>query len=178
MSEPQEDFERHDVLIVSQSRDFNLVQQGVKSLINYLATSNFMRPTEESIAKEWVEIYGPPGPTAHEAFTRGAYSGDYPVYKEAAVRGGTKYIPMPFGGAKNEVVRFYIAFYGVLWKELSPSFKNRLTRLLVTRLDIFTRVHEAVPAHAEVSKDELPDEQKFAKKDRSSPRVGTAVEEF
>ncbi|TNF23486.1 MAG: hypothetical protein EP329_27440 [Deltaproteobacteria bacterium] len=178
MSEPQEDFERYDVLIVSQSRDFNLVEQGVKSLINYLATSNFMRPAEEAIAKEWVEIYGPPGPTAHEAFTRGAYSGDYAVFKEATVRGGTKYIQMPFGGAKNEGVRFYIAFYGVLWKELSPSFKNRLTRLLVTRIDVFTRVHEAVPPHAEVGKDELPDEQKFAKKDRTSPRVGTAVEEF
>lgn len=178
MSETQEDIERFDVLIVSQTRDFNLVQQGVKSLINFLATANIMRPADEAVAKEWVEVYGPPGPTAHEAFTRGAYGGDYAVFHEATVRGGQKYVPMPFGGAKGEEVRFYIAFYGVLWNELSPSFKNRLTRLLVTRLDLFTRPHESVPAHAEVGKDELPDDQKFARKDRTSPRVGTAVEEF
>jgi len=178
MSETQGDIERFDVLIVSQARDFNLVEQGMKALINFLATNNVVRPAEEAIAKEWVEIYGTPGPTAHEAFTRGGYAGDYEVFKEAAVRGGLRYTPMPFGGAPDEEVRFYVAFYGALWNDLSPNFKNRLSRLLVTRFDIFTRPHEAVPPHAEVGADEEPEEKKFAKKDRTSPRVGTAVEEF
>lgn len=178
MSETQGDIERFDVLIVSQSRDFNLVEQGMKAVINYLSTSNVLRPNDEAVAKEWVEVHGTPGPTAHEAFTRGGYGGDYEVFKAATVRGGLRYTPMPFGGAPGEEVRFYIAFFGVLWRELSPNFKNRLTRLLVTRIDVFSRPHEGIPPRTEVAPDEQPDEKKFARKDRVSPRVGTAVEEF
>lgn len=170
--------ERYDLLIVSQARDFNLVEQGVKALINYLATANVFRPNDESVAKDWVEVYGVPGPTAHEAFTRGAFDSDHAPFLECAVRGGQVYVPLPFGGAEGEQVRFFIEFRGCLWHDLSPKVKNRLGRILMTRFDLYFRPHEALPPHAAVGDDELPEDRKFARKDRVSMRVGTAVEEF
>lgn len=178
MSESGRPIERYDMLIVSQARDFNLVDQGVKSLINFLATANIMRPSDEAIAAEWVEVYGGPGPTAHEAFTRGAFDSDLQPFIECAVRGGQTYVPLPYGGEKGEKVRFFLEFRGCLWKDLGPKVKNRLGRLLMTRFDIYTRPHAELPPHAEVGEDELPEDRKFARKDRVSMRVGTAVEEF
>jgi len=178
MSDTPTPVERFDLLIVSLDRTFSTVEHGTKALVNYLLASNIIRLTDEAIAQEWTELYGGPGPTAHEAFTRGAFDSDLAPYIEVAIRTGKRYIPMPYGGGKDEQVRFFIEFRGVLWKDLAPQFKNRLARLLTTRLDIRTRPHEALTPHREVGADELPEDVKFARKDRASPRVGTTVEEF
>lgn len=173
-----EDTPRYDVLVVSGDRGFNIVEQGTRALINHLLAKNLMRVADESVAKEWTEVYGTAGPTAHEAFTIGGFDSELAPYLEVCVRTGTKYAPMPFGGAKNEVARFWIEFRGALWKDLAPRFKNGLVRLLATRVEVLSRPHEAAPPHREVGEDELPEEVKFARKDRTSPRVGTAVEEY
>lgn len=177
-AEAGEALPRYDVLIVSENRSFNIVEQGTRALVNHLIAKNIARVSAESIAKDWCEIYGGPGPTAHEAFTLGGFDSDHAPFLEVAVRTGTKFTTMPFGGAKNEGVRFWIEFRGVLWKDLAPRFRNGLTRLLATRLEVLTRPHAGLAAHAEVAADEVPEDVKFARKDRATPRVGTAVEEY
>ena len=173
-----DDVARYDLLIVCQNRSYSLVQQGTRALMNWLATSQVFRPDDESVAKEWVEVYGGPGPTAHEAFIRGGYSGDYQPFLQCTVRTGKKAVAMPFGGEPDEGVFVFIDLRGVLWNTLAPRFKNRLAKVLGARIDIYTRDHVGLRVKAEVPRDEQPDETRFARRDRATTRVGTAVEEM
>ncbi|MCC6621094.1 MAG: hypothetical protein IT385_07550 [Deltaproteobacteria bacterium] len=179
MSETAQAPKRYDILLVSQNRTYNVVEQGLKSLMNYLQASNLARVKDEAIAKEWTEIYAVPGPTAHEMFVRGAFDSELASYVELCVRAGKRTTTLPFGGKEgDEHCHFYIEIRGGLFNDLAPKIKNRLKDLLMTRFDYFVRDHEPPPPHAIVPPDEVPEEVKYARKDGASPRVGTAVEEF
>lgn len=171
---------RYDILLVSQNRTYNVVEQGLKALMNYLQAANLARVFDEAVAKEWTEIYAKPGPTAHEAFVRGPFGAELDLYRELVVRAGKRPTKVPFGATpeQGDVCHFYIEIRGALFSDLSPKVKNRLKDLLMTRFDFFTRDHVTPPPHAVVPPNEVPEEVKYAKRDGTTPRVGTAVEEF
>lgn len=171
---------RHDMLIVSSNRSYTIVEQGLRAVVNYLQVANVIRMQDEKIAKEWTELYAKPGPTAHEAFVRGAYTGSKEPYLECVIHANKKAIPLPYGGepGENGATRFYIEFRGCLFEDLAPRFKNRLREVLHTRFDIYTRPHTALPPHAVVPTGDEAAKPELAHRDSGSPRVGTAVEEF
>lgn len=169
---------RYDILLVSQNRAYTVVEQGLKSLINYLQATNIIRVNDEAVAKEWVEVYSKAGPTAHDMFVRGVYDSDLLTFKEIAIRGGTRLCAIPFGGEENEGCYFWMEVRGCLFQEINGKYKTKLNQVMTTRFDYFVRDHEALPAHLTVPPDEVPEAKKYARRDPSSPRVGTAVEEF
>lgn len=169
---------RYDILLVSQNRAYTVVEQGLKSLINYLQATNIIRVNDEAVAKEWVEVYAKPGPTAHDMFVRGVFDSDVVTFKEVAIRGGTRPTLIPFGGEKDETCYLWIEIRGCLFQEVNGKYKTKLNQVMATRFDYFVREHEALPPHLTVPADELPEEKKYARRDAASPRVGTAVEEF
>jgi hypothetical protein len=169
---------RYDILLVSQNRQHTVIEQGLKSLINYLQATNIIRVNDEAVAKEWVEVYAKQGPTAHDMFVRGVYDSDLPTFFEVAVRGGTRACFIPFGGEENEGCFFWMEVRGCLFQEINGKYKTKLNQVMSTRFDYFVREHVALPPHLTVPPDELPEEKKYARRDSASPRVGTAVEEF
>ncbi len=173
-----DDIKRYDLLLVAENRSFGLVDVGTRSVMNFLLANGVMKPTDEAIAKEWVEIYGDAGPTAHEAFTRRGYTGVYDTIREIVVRTGKREIPLPWGPAKGQRIKFFIEFRGALWDQFDARFKNKLQRVLYTRPEVFVREHTELPPHVVVPDDEQPDEVKFKKRDNTTHRIGTAVEEF
>lgn len=168
---------RYDILLVSQNRGYNVAEQGLKSIINYMQASGFIRVYDEAIAEEWTEVYARVGPSSNEMFVKGAYTGDAPLFHELAIRSGTRPTFIPFGGAPDESCYFWIEIRGALFDELTGRVKNKLKDVLVTRFDYFVRPHEGLPPHAVVPPDEAPIDKKL-KKDGPAARVGTAVEEF
>lgn len=169
---------RWDLLLVSQNRALNIVEQGLKPLVNYLQASGFARVYDEAVAEEWTEIYCKLGPSSHQLFVTGSYSGDPEVFKEIAIRGGTAPTLMPFGRSHpEETCYFWIEVRGALFKDFTAMFKRKLKEAMVTRFDLFTRPHTELPPHAEVGEDEVPIDKK-KKKSGTSQRVGTAVEEL
>ena len=168
---------RYDILVVSQNRAFNMVEQGLKSLVNVMQASGYFRVTDESLAEEWSEIYAGLGPSSHEMFVKGAYVGSTEVFHEIAIRGGTRPTVVPFGTAADETCYFWIEVRGALFPELTGKLKNKFKDLMMTRCDFFSRPHTGLPPHAVVPPDEAPSDKK-KKKDGPAARVGTAVEEF
>ncbi len=169
---------RYDILLVSQNRAFNVVEQGLKSLVNYLQASGLTRIYDEAVAEEWTEIYGKVGPSSHELFVKGAYDDPAPVYHELMIRGGTRPARVPYGPADpEESCYFWIEIRGALFDDLTGKIKIKLREVMVTRFDMFVRPHEALPPHAIVPPEEAPIDKK-KKKEGPAHRVGTAVEEF
>ncbi len=169
---------RYDILIVCQNRHFNVVEQGLKSLINYLQASGLVRVYDEAVAETWTEVYCKAGPTAHELFVKGAYNGPEPLYYEMAIRSGMKPTPLPYGPTDTEESSlFWIDIRGALYQDITGALKNKLKDVLYQRLELFVRPHEALPPHPVVGEDEKP----IDKKRRRPPQakgVGTAVEEL
>jgi len=175
------DPKRYDILLVSQNRTYNVVEQGLKSVLNYLSAANIVRVNDEAVAKEWTEVYGKPGATAHEGFMRGTFASDEAPYLEMVVRAGKRPTKVPFGpkeGEEGDHCHFYIEFRGALFNDLAPKLKNRLKDLLVTRFDFYVRDHVGLPPHAVVPEDEVPEDVKYATRGGAPKRVGTEVEEY
>lgn len=169
---------RYDVLIVCQNRHFNVVEQGLKSLINYLQASGLVRVYDEAVAEEWTEVYCKAGPTAHEMFVKGAYAGPEPVYHEMAIRSGLKPTRLPYGPAdENESCLFWIDVRGALFQDLTGALKIKLKDVLYQRFELFVRPHTGLPPHAVVGEDEKPVDKKRNRSPQSRG-VGTAVEEL
>lgn len=171
---------RYDILLVSQNRTYNVVEQGLKSIVNYLQATNLARITDEAVAKEWTELYLKPGPTAHELFVRGTFGAEIATYHELVVRAGKRATLVPFGATpeQGDVCHFYIEIRGALFNDIGAKVKNRLKDLLMTRFDFFVRDAVKPPPHAVVPPDEVPEDVKYAKRGEGATRVGTAVEEF
>jgi hypothetical protein len=167
---------RLDLLVVSQNPSFNMVEQGLYALMNFLHTANVGRATDEALAKAWTEIYLAPGATPHEAFVRHGYDVAVPPFLELVVHNALTPERLPWG--PDGGVRFWLEFRGSLFSDLDGRFKNRLREVLNTRIDVLTRPHEALPPHRVVLPGEEAVATKRLKKDRASMRVGTAVEEF
>ena len=171
---------RYDLLIVSSNRSYTVVEQGLRAVVNYLQVANVIRMQDEAVAKEWTELYAKFGPTAHEAFVKGAYTGTKDPFLEFVVHANKNPIPLPYGGEPGETsaIRFYLEFRGCLFQDLAPRFKNRLREVLHSRYDIYARPYTGLPPHAVVPSGEEAEKPELAHKDAGSPRVGTAVEEF
>jgi hypothetical protein len=167
---------RKDLLILSQNPSFNMVEPGLRALMNFVHTANIARATDEAVAKTWVEIYAVPGATPHEAFVRHGYDLSVPPFLELVVHNALTPERGPWGG--DEAVRFWLEFRGALFDDLDGRFKNRLREVLNTRLDLRVRPHTALPPHREVPPGEEAVAVKRHRQERASLRVGTAVEEF
>lgn len=179
VSRPELDGEpRFDLLVLSQNRAFNMVDHGLRALMNFLHTGNVGRATDEALAKTWQEIYLKPGATPHEPFVRHGWDETIQPFLELVVHNSLKAEALPWGGEPDEGVRFWIEFRGCLFKDFDGRFKNRLQNALNTRYELRTRPFTGLPPHREVPPGEEAEEVKRARKDRAGPRVGTAVEEF
>jgi len=169
---------RYDILAVSQNRAFNVVEQGLKALINFLQASGYVRAYDEAIAEEWTEVYCNVGPSSHEMFMRGVNVVTEPLFREVAIHGGIRPVYVPFGTEdKEESCYFWIEVRGALFNELTGKVKNKLKDIMMTRFDFYARPHEGLPPHAVVPADEQPIDKK-RRKESPATRVGTAVEEF
>jgi len=169
---------RYDIIALSQNRAFNMVEQGLKSLINYLQACGWVRVYDEAIAEEWTEVYAKVGPSSHEMFVKGPYAETEPVFLEVAVHSGVRPFTVPFGPPDpEESCYFWIEIRGALFDEVAGKLKNKLKDVMSTRLDFYTRAHASLPPHAEVGPDEQPIDKKL-RKGGPAQRVGTAVEEF
>lgn len=169
---------RYDILAVSQNRAFNVVEQGMKSLINYMQATNLIRVYAEAIASEWTEVYSNVGPSAHELFVKGVYASDEAPFLELAIRSGTRPCDVAYGPETPETCYFWIEVRGALYPELTGRMKNKLKEILATRFDYYVRDHAALPPHAEVPPGEEPEDRKRRGRGGVAARVGTAVEEF
>jgi len=175
---PDDAGKRLDLLVLSQNSAFNMVDHGLRALMNFMHTGHIGRATNEALAKDWQEIYLVPGATAHEAFVRHAWDMSINPFVEIVVHNSLKMQPIPFGGEPGQAARFWIEFRGCLFEEFDGRFKNRLHNSLNTRTEIITRPFTSLPHHLEVPHGEELEVAKRHGKDRTSPRVGTAVEEF
>jgi hypothetical protein len=173
---PEGGLARRDLLILSQNPSFNMVEPGLRSLMNFLHTANVARATDEAVAKSWVEIYCAPGATPHEAFVRHGYNLGVPPFLELVVHNALVVERAPWGG--EEGVRFWLEFRGALFDDLDGRFKNRLREVLNTRVDVRIRPHTALPPHRLVPPGEEHVAAKRHRQERATLRVGTAVEEF
>ncbi len=168
---------RVDLLVVSQNRAYNMVDHGLRALMNFLHTGNIGRAIDEALAKGWTEIYLKPGATPHEAFVRHGWDASELPFLEIVVHTSLQPEYLPWG-LESEGVRFWLEFRGVLFEDFDGRFKNRLREVLNTRFDVLTRPHTGLPAHRVVPPGEEAEAAKRVQKDRTTPRVGTAVEEF
>ena len=168
---------RVDLLVVSQNRAYNMVDHGLRALMNFLHTGNIGRATDEALAKTWTEIYLKPGATPHEAFVRHGWDSAEQPFLELVVHTSSQPEFLPWG-PENEGARFWLEFRGSLFEDFDGRFKNRLREVLNTRFDLFTRPHTDLPPHRVVPPGEEAEAAKRVQKDRTTPRVGTAVEEF
>ncbi|MGM0575881.1 MAG: hypothetical protein ACQEXJ_09155 [Myxococcota bacterium] len=173
----EEEVERHDVLIVPANRQMKVADAAAGHLIRLLAASKQAVPTDEAVAKEWAEVYFEPGPSSHEAFTKGTYEGPEPVFREAVIRWGKRPASLDYG-ANTEKVYFYIEFRGCVFETLAGTFKAKLEDLLYLKPHVFTRPFDSVPPHAEVPEGEEAEDTRLKPSDRGPGLAGTRVEEF
>ena len=133
---------RYDVLITAQNAGYRMSEQAAKGLILNLKTKYWIRPTEECIEDDWVEVYCDPEPSSSEMFTPGAFDRDVPVFLEAVVRFGQEPATLEYGPKR---VFFYIEFRGCLFKEPLGSFKNFFKKVMGVRAAIAHRTHTELP---------------------------------
>ncbi len=168
--------QRYDVLVVPEDVGRRIAPRGADAYIRHFAVSRAGIPNAEAVAEEWVEVYCKPGPSAHEPFVKGVYDGEHPVFLEAAIRFGTRGVPMPYGIEDTEIF-FFLEFRGCLFKDPGGKFKNKFKDILAVRPAIFHREHTALPPHLEVPDDEQPKDKR--KKKKAGPgQAGTSTEEW
>jgi hypothetical protein len=168
---------RYDILMVPPQRSMKVGNGAADALIRYLATIRIMRPTDEAIAHTWAEVYGEPGPSAHDAFVmKGSYQSDEALFHECIVRFGTAPCS-PGYGTNTEVIHFYLEFRGCIFEKPAGRFLVKMKDILRFQPDVCTRPHEGLPAHATVSEDEKPKDTRLKRRPLGGP-AGTTVEEF
>ena len=128
------------------------------------------------MAETWVEVYSAAATSGHDPFMKGAYEGEDPVFKEFAIRFGSKPCTPKYEGLA-EPVQFFLEFRGVVFDDCLGEFRKRIADIACTGFDLFSRPHKKLPAHLKVPKSELPKDKK-KKKGPKAGLVGTRVEEL
>ena len=168
---------RYDILVVAPQRRMKVGTGAADSLIRYLATTRVVVPTAEAIAHTWGEVYGEPGPSAHDAFViKGEYQSDEVLYHQATVRFGTTPCS-PGYGANTQAVFFYLEFRGCLFERPAGRFLVKIRDILRFTPDLCTRPHDGLREHATVGDDEKPKDLRRKRGGLGGP-AGTRVEEF
>lgn len=165
---------RYDLLLVTEKPGQRLAPRAGEAFLRNLATARMMLPSAESIAREWVEVYGEAGPSAHELFVKGAYDGSTPVFQRAVVRFGLQSVELPFGRTGPE--NFFVLIEGALFDRVLGPIINRFKDITHFRATTFVRPSAGVGPVREVPEDELPIEKR--RREIGKALAGTRVEEW
>jgi hypothetical protein len=168
---------RYDVLITAASR-YALAPGAVRTLIQRIAFTGVASPNAEAIARTWAEVYMQPATLAKSAFVIG---GDFqttePIFLDAAMCWFDTPQAITYGDVTKNL-NFYLEFRGCLFQAPHGEFRKEISGILNTRLEVLSRPHVSLPPHREVAPDEVPDEVKPKRSDRSAGLVGIATHEF
>lgn len=168
--------ERYDLAFVSTSRSRAIADRAGGDFIRNLAALRIIRPVDETVASDWVEVYCEPGEAAHDPFVQGARPTDAPIFDEAVIRFGMR--PTALGyGADTEAVRFFLEFRGCLYRDVLGGFREHIAKLLLLEPELMVRVTQG-----EMRRTELSEEERSSAPSSSAPstagQVGVRVEEL
>jgi hypothetical protein len=148
-----------------------------EALLRYLATTRIINLSDEAIADSWREVYGRPGPAAHDAFVRsGSYSESYEPFVGFTIRFGQKPTVLGYGPQTDEVC-FFVEFEGAAFPEMIGRFRIKVGEILSFTPDVVSRVHTERRPKATVGEDEAPKDRRLKRQFGGGP-AGTRVEEF
>ena len=146
---------RFDLAFVSTSRSRAIADRAGADFIRNLAALRIIRPVEESVARDWVEVYCEPGEAAHDPFVQGARPTELAIFHEAVIRFGMQ--PTALGyGADTESVRFFLEFRGCLYQDVLGGFREHIARLLLLEPELVSRPAQENVGHREVPATERP----------------------
>jgi len=167
----------YDILLVPEKTETRVADQFGGAVIQNLAARRIIRPSEEALHKEWVEVYCDPGPSAHLAFLERSWDYDEPPYKEAVVRWGEVPVDVVEGGSIKAY--FYVEFRGARFKDVGARFKRIFKDVTYARPRSLVKPHTGLPPHKEVPEDMKRAEAKRRKRTGNpTGMAGTHVEEF
>ena len=177
MSDASADEGLHDILIVSANRAQRVPDGAASALLRYMAVSRMVRPTDEAVAQDWVEVYCAPDASAHELFKRHGYDGPLPVFKEAFFRWGTEAIPMPFGGEEGAQIYWSVEIRGSHFDRVLGDVLNRIREITHVRPHVLVSPHQEPPPRRVVPEGQERKDLKL-KREGAGGLAGTRVEEF
>ncbi len=163
----------YDLLICPADAGHALPDGAVRAVLRQLATLQLAMPHDESVAKEWVEVYLAPGPMAHTIFVEGVAPPGV-VFAEGVFRFGTRREAPPFGDTTP--IATWLALWGTPYTDVPGTFRQRLVDGWQMRLAVHCRPHVAVPPHREVPAEEQRVKEERTQKPRGA--VGVRIEEF
>jgi hypothetical protein len=166
--------DRFDLLLVCEKPGQRLAPKAGEAFMRNLATIRIAQPVDESIAKDWVEVYCDAGPSAHELFIKGAYESPEPVFQKMVVRFGTQAVDTPFGREGQET--FYVEIRGALYDTMLGLIRTRFQDITHFRPAVLVR-----PSEGTWEKRDVPEGEEAVARKRAeigSAKAGTRVEEF
>jgi hypothetical protein len=166
--------DRYDILLVSEDGGYPLAAAMPKEILRDLSARRIIKPTDEALGKDWVEIYATPGVHAHEFFIKGTAPAE-PVFLEFVLRFGDIRSALPFGG---DDAWFFIELRGALYEDVRADFFARLGEVMTTRFRAVRRPHESLPPHRESERDAIQDNRRRRLSMMATGQIGTSVEEF
>ncbi len=177
-ADPGDQDRLHDVLIVSANRAQRVTDGAGAALLRFLAVSRMVRPTEEAIAQDWVEVYCAPDASSHEFFMRYGYDGPHPVFKEAVFRWGTEGVPMPWGGDPSDMIYWFVELRGSRFNTVLGDFLNRIRETTHIQPHVLVSDHQEPPPHREVPEGQERKDLRLKRGGGGGGLAGTRVEEF
>ncbi len=138
----------YDVVITSSNKGFRLSDRAAHELIRNMKAKYWIRPYEEAIDEDWVEVYCEADATSHEIFTPGRFGGDPPAFKEVVIHFGKDPVLLEYGAEPLRVF-FYIEFRGCVFKEPLGLFRKWFKDITMVRCEDHNRPHTGLPEHLE-----------------------------
>ena len=166
--------ERYDILLCCPS--MKLAPKAAEAALRNLLVTKIGNPVAEAVAEEWAEVYCEAGPAAHDAFVKGGYTGELPVFHELTFRLGMKTAAAPFGVDKD--LNFWIHMQGALFDACTGRFLKKIHDIILKQPTVFVRPHDGVAERREVPEDEIPKSKRRKRTTDQGMRAGTRVEEW
>ena len=159
--------DRFDLALVPAARSRAVAERAGGDFIRNLAALRMIRPVDESVAHDWVEVYCEPGEAAHDPFVLGVRPAETPIFEQAVIRFGTR--PTALGyGEETDSLRFYLEFRGCLFEDVLGEFRARISRLLLIEPETDVRPASGSTEQRPVA----PEEATAATEPADSGRVG------
>jgi hypothetical protein len=130
-----------DMLVVPQLPTFRAVEQGVKSFLTYLKTTQILAAkAQKNDADGWTQIELLPDGFAHLAFVEGSAPAGPPCIFEASLWFGPKPRRIPFGATREAC--FWLELIGVRARTLADGFLPKLHSLLYLKPELLVVPHD------------------------------------
>lgn len=169
--------ERYDILIFADKPETRVTDQLAGAVIQNIAARRIVRPVDEALHKDFVEVYCDPGPSAHEAFVKGGWHEDEPPYLEALFRWGQA--PVDILGNGTLLAYFFIEFRGARFKDVGGRFRRIFQDVSHFRPRVLAKPHLGIPPREVVAEgDERVQLKRRSRHGSSVGTAGTHVEEF